>query len=129
MVSSTSFLFVIRVWAIFGHNRYILAFFLSSWLSVTAAAATIGFGLRGSAKNIGTTKYCMYSHAPPYISSSFIVPFIHDTLVFTAITWRLVQNTAADSLSLRRGIRMAILGDHLPVFTRALLQDGQVYYL
>lgn len=129
VISSTSFLFVLRVWAIFGYNRYILSFFLLSWLSVTGATSTIGIGLHGSAKNIGTTKYCMYTHAPPYISSSFIVPFIHDSLVFAAITWRLLQNIASDSLGMRKGIRMVIFGDYLPVFSRALLQDGQMYYL
>jgi len=53
---------------------------------------------------------------------------INDTLVFLAITWRLFRNSYVPR-TLRSGIRIVILGDYLPAFSKVLLKDGQAYYL
>jgi hypothetical protein len=64
----------------------------------------------------------------PFVASTTIIPVINDTLVFLAITWRLSRNSYT-RLTLKDGFRFIVFGDYLPVFSRALLQDGQAYYL
>ena len=62
------------------------------------------------------------------VAVSGIFPFFHDTFVFFAITLKLTKNTHKE-ITLRTGVRVALLGDYLPAFSRALLVDGQRYYL
>jgi hypothetical protein len=62
---------------------------------------------------------------------------VYDTLVFIAITWRLVRDGTHCGLNNNNNTRKKggsspwsfIFGKHLPAFSRSLLQDGQVYYL
>jgi hypothetical protein len=63
-----------------------------------------------------------------FVAAATIIPFINDTLVFLAISWRLSRNSY-NTYTFERGIRLLIFGDYLPVFSKALLQDGQAYYL
>ena len=59
-----------------------------------------------------------------------MIPLIYDTLVFLAITWRLSRNSYDPGPNtLESGIKFLIFGDYLPVFSKALLRDGQAYYL
>jgi hypothetical protein len=53
---------------------------------------------------------------------------INDTLVLLAITVGLAMNTYPEP-TLKQGIRMAMYGDYLPAFSRAMLRDNQMYYL
>ncbi|KDR72366.1 hypothetical protein GALMADRAFT_229145 [Galerina marginata CBS 339.88] len=125
-VSSTSFLFFLRVRAIFIHNKAVVAFFAFMWLTVLAGTLTATQGVAGG--EIGTTKYCTHVKMEHYISAAAITPLVHDTLVFLAISWRLMMNSYID-ISLKGGVRTLFFGEYLPALSRALLQDGQVYYL
>lgn len=69
---------------------------------------------------VGYTKYCINTDARPYVAVSGIFPFFHDTFVFFAITWKLTKNTHKE-ITPRTGVRVALLGDYLPAFSRALL--------
>ncbi|KAF9527236.1 hypothetical protein CPB83DRAFT_769032 [Crepidotus variabilis] len=124
-VPSTSLLFFFRVCALYNHNRYLVAFFFISWLSVVAGAITTTQGITGGP--IGLTKYCINTRLESYVSLACIPPFVNDTLVFCATTWALMQNSYADG-SLRNGLKVMVFGRYLPSFSRAILQDGQVYY-
>ncbi|KAF9485506.1 hypothetical protein BDN70DRAFT_910127 [Pholiota conissans] len=124
--SSTSLLFALRVWAMYGHNYFVRSLVIITWLAVVGSTLTVGLGLE--AGNIGTTSYCIYTRSTPYIALTFVVPLIHDTFVFIAITWRLVSNMLVD-YNLSRGLRMIVFGTYLPIFSKILLQDGQRYYL
>ena len=87
---------------------------------------TVAFGVEGV--NIGPTKYFVTSSAKSYIALSGILPFVHDTFVLLSIYWKLMMNTYEDN-SIKNGLRTTFSGDYLPAFSRALLQDGQMYYL
>ena len=53
---------------------------------------------------------------------------IHDTLVFLAISYRIISYTAiGDSWSAR--VKSFFTADGLPRLSRALLQSGQQFYL
>ncbi|KAF8953402.1 hypothetical protein BDZ97DRAFT_1767467 [Flammula alnicola] len=126
VISSTSLLFLLRARAVFNDNIYIVSLFFFTWFAVVGGSLTSGLGTEGG--NIGTTKYCWYTSVKSYVSASFIIPLVHDTLIFIAISWRLMGNAHVDH-NFKSGFRTLLLGHYLPAFSRAMLQDGQMYYL
>ncbi|CAA7262441.1 unnamed protein product [Cyclocybe aegerita] len=130
-VPTTSLLFLFRVLAIFGWNKFVCVFFSLMWLCVVAGVVAPTQGL--TAENIGPTKYCIHAKAETYIGVAGVVPLVNDTLVFLAISWKLMRNAHINSADPRlRGnvsLRAFLRGDYLPAFSRGLLQDEQIYYL
>jgi hypothetical protein len=96
------------------------------WLAVLGAALTVPQA--AFATRIGPTRYCTMMKVKPFTVVSVIVPLINDTLVLLAVTAGLVMNTHLDP-TLKQGIRMAMYGNYLPAFSRAMLRDNQMYYL
>ena len=127
----TSLLFFFRTRAIFIRNPWVTAFFAGLWLAVLGGCLALIIDVFepipvDSATN--TTAICYYSGANPFVAAVTIISLINDTLVFLAISWRLFRNSY-EIYTVKSGIRFLIFGDYLPVFSKALLQDGQAYYL
>ncbi|KAF8815956.1 hypothetical protein BYT27DRAFT_7128485 [Phlegmacium glaucopus] len=125
-IPSTSLLFFFRTRAVFDRDPWIVGFFAFMWLAVFASCLTPIPGIKVA--NIGTTNYCMNVQIKTYAPAAAIVPLINDTLVFVSITWRLWCNSSARR-TVKDGARVMIFGDYLPAFSKAMLQDGQAYYL
>ncbi|KAF9553164.1 hypothetical protein CPC08DRAFT_697996 [Agrocybe pediades] len=126
VIPSTSLLFFFRVRGLYAENGKVVAFFFFMWLAVIAASITPSTGV--SVMNIGTSHYCTNSGLAPYVAAAGIIPFVNDTLVFFATSWRLWQN-AYVTQSIQNNVKVMVFGHHLPSFSRALLKDGQAYYL
>lgn len=126
--ASTAFLFFLRVRAFYNRNKYVVAFFFISWLVVLGGALSVTAASAGSGHPLGPTPYCYSTPAKSYISASPITLAINDTFVFLAISWRLLGNSQF-TLRKKPSFKAVILGQSLPAFSRALLQDGQIYYL
>ncbi|RDB25753.1 hypothetical protein Hypma_006259 [Hypsizygus marmoreus] len=124
--SSTALLFFLRVRAIFNRNVYVVAFFFVLWLAVLGGSATVA--TVGGSSPLGPTKYCLPKPTKMYISASPITLAVHDTLVFAAISWRILSHSWLDP-NMKPALKAFVTGRYLPAFSRALLQDGQVYYL
>uniref|UniRef100_A0A8H7XNM8 Uncharacterized protein n=1 Tax=Psilocybe cubensis TaxID=181762 RepID=A0A8H7XNM8_PSICU len=77
---------------------------------------------------IGSTGYCISEHVAGYVTSAAVAPLVNDTLVFLAISWRLMQNSVVGEKH-RFRLRAMILGQRMPSLSHALLKDGQIYYL
>ncbi|PPQ93068.1 hypothetical protein CVT25_011944 [Psilocybe cyanescens] len=125
-MSTTALLFLIRVYAIYNRNKYVSGAFFIAWLGVIAGTATIPISSR--AKNIGTTAYCFVdaSSIPVYWTAAGIVVLFFDTAVYLAISWRLMcVFHVGRSVN---GFKRFFMGEGLPLFSRGLFQDGQVYY-
>ena len=128
----TSLLFFFRIRAVFNRNPWVTAFFAGLWLAILGGClpyivdALEPAVLENPASN--TTTMCQKSGVDPYAAEITIIPLIYDTLVFLAITWRLSRNSY-DRYTFKSGIKILIFGDGLPVFSKALLRDGQAYYL
>ncbi|KAF8912001.1 hypothetical protein CPB84DRAFT_1820711 [Gymnopilus junonius] len=118
-------LFFFRVRAICDGNKWVVAFFAFMWIAVVAGMLTVTTGISGG--EIGDTKYCLVLKVESYVGAASIIPLVNDTLVFLAITYRLVTNSHME-YTLKDGFRTLVFGDCLPAFSRALLQDGQRYY-
>lgn len=125
-VCSTALLFFFRVRAVFNRNKWVVTFFTFMWLAVVAGCLSPISGVAGM--NIGPTKYCIIASVQPYIATAAIIPLVNDTLVFLAISWRLMQNAHVDQ-NIKTGFRIFAFGEYMPGLSRALLQDGQAYYL
>lgn len=59
-------------------------------------------------------------------SSGIIIDTCYDTLIFVAISWRLMQNAYDGN---NWSIRAFTRGTGLPYFTKLVMQSGQLYYL
>ncbi|KAG6867430.1 hypothetical protein C0993_002818 [Termitomyces sp. T159_Od127] len=123
--SSTALLFFLRVRAFFNQNKYIIAFFALLWLAVLGSSLTAA--TVASAMHLGPTNYCVNAKLKPYASAAPITFAINDTFVFLCISWRLLSSALGRGRN--SSIVSVILGNYLSAFSRALLHDGQVYYL
>lgn len=124
--SSTSLLFFLRVRAVFKENKYIVICFFCLWLSVLGGSLTIA--TLGDAVHLGPTRYCRAINVKAYAIAAPITFAVNDTFVFLAISWRLMTNSMPDHKD-KISFKSVILGEYLPAFSRALLNDGQIYYL
>ncbi|KAJ3513401.1 hypothetical protein NLJ89_g2966 [Agrocybe chaxingu] len=130
-VPTTSLLFLFRLLAIFDRNNLVRAIFGTLWLAVVAGVLTPTQGLVGA--NIGPTKYCINVSVEEYVGAAAVIPLVNDTLIFLAISWKLMRNAHINAHPLRSGhgpgLRGFLSGEYLPAFSRGLLHDGQAYYL
>ena len=129
----TSLLFFFRTRAIFNRNPWVTAFFAGLWLALLGGCLAVivdAFKPMPVNSTSNTTSLCFDSGANSFVAAVTIISLINDTLVFLAISWRLSRNSYGPGpYTLRSGIRFLIFGDYLPVFSKALLRNGQAYYL
>jgi len=118
--------FVIRIFALYHRNKYIIAFFSITWLSVLGSCIAVSIGAMGI--NIGSTKYCLDFKSKMANAFSLFCPFIHDSLIFVATSWALMRCSYTD-VNKKNGLEIMVLGKHLPAFSKSILRDGQFYYL
>ncbi|KAJ7277425.1 hypothetical protein C8J57DRAFT_1309187 [Mycena rebaudengoi] len=125
---ANSFLFFLRARAIFDRNRYLIIMFFCLWLLVLGSALTPALPGVLTAGNVGPTKYCMNIAGKTYGGLFTIPPLINDTIIFIAISWRMFQNAHVDN-GLTANMKTFMTGEYLLPFSKAVLQDGQLYYL
>ncbi|KAF5372173.1 hypothetical protein D9758_004996 [Tetrapyrgos nigripes] len=137
-MASTTLLFFFRVSALYHSHPYIRAIFFSFWI-ITVGLTSVANLLYTDVATLslpGMQTQCV----PLKFQRIFaLIPalaiLLHDTLVFLAISYKLYMNAhLAESSSNARGLgsrtgAFFFPGKKLPAFSRALLKDGQVYYL
>ena len=128
VLTFTSLLFFFRTRAIFRRNPWVVAFFAGLWLAVLGVCLAFVVDVFIPVPVDSASNICLKSDINSLIAATTIIPLINDTLVFLAISWHISCNPY-HTYTLRSSIRYLIFGDHLPVFSRVLLQDGQAYYL
>lgn len=129
-ISTTTLLFVFRVTAIYERNNHVTTFFGLMWLVIVGCSiiTTKGLEVYPDYDTDRSMWFCITRRVSSYLVLDFIVPLVHDTLIFLAISWRLAKNSI-QHLDMRCGIQAMILGKYMPAFSRSLLQDGQIYHL
>ncbi|KAF8898040.1 hypothetical protein CPB84DRAFT_1825539 [Gymnopilus junonius] len=115
-IPSTSLLFFFRVHAMYNRHKYVSGFFFLMWLAVLGGNLTNVPGVAGF--NIGLTKHCLNGTLKPYISVGIIMQFVNDSLI-----------GMEEEMKLKDVPRVIVFKKNLPAFTKALLWDGQAYYL
>ncbi|KAE9389399.1 hypothetical protein BT96DRAFT_401948 [Gymnopus androsaceus JB14] len=126
-VSGSALLFFFRVRAVFFAQKYTVWAFFALWICVFAACMLVPFGT--SSTNIGATKYCITLELKPFMGAAGIVPTVHDTLVFLAISYQLLRLSHAEQYSMMGTIRAFVSGSYLPGFSKSILHNGQAYYM
>ncbi|KZP29163.1 hypothetical protein FIBSPDRAFT_779019 [Athelia psychrophila] len=122
---STSFLFLLRVRAVYLRSRSVTGLFGTLWL--VAATLTIFTYASMRAAPLNDTQYCtnfQMQHSTYPSSSSFVF----DTSVFVAISYRLAADAATDK-GWRARLQSIVTGKGLFSVSRALMISGQLYYL
>ncbi|KAI0783209.1 hypothetical protein C8Q75DRAFT_811026 [Abortiporus biennis] len=121
-----SLLFFFRVKAVFFDSPIVVIVFALLWLATFAGIST-PFLIH--AIRVGPTSLCIDTTVKTSASSPFIVIAIHDTLVYLAITLRLIV------INFRAGSprwphwKSFVRGDGMSNISQALLMSGQFYYL
>ncbi|KAJ7595260.1 hypothetical protein C8J56DRAFT_921952, partial [Mycena floridula] len=125
--STTSFLFFLRVTAVWFHHKFVYGLFLVLWLCVLGTSIAIPIGIRGA--HLGPTQQCINTAVPSaYLEASPIMIFINDTMIFLAITYRIISHMVFEETMTAR-INAFFRGKHISRLGRLLLQGGQHYYL
>ena len=119
-----SSLFLLRIWGVFYGSKPVIALFSVLWLSTFASFPSI-FAVK--IHPIGPTRYCIIDAAPHLVSLSFIVTAVYDSLVFLAITLKIISDSHVEGW--KACIRLFLKGENVGRISRALLQTGQAYYL
>ncbi|KAJ3504165.1 hypothetical protein NLJ89_g8082 [Agrocybe chaxingu] len=126
-IPGTSFLLFLHVRAIYSNNKYIVGFFGFLWIAVLGGALTAPIG--GSTNKMVTLgQYCAQNVLPEYTSAAVIIPTVNDTLLYLSIVWHMLRCSYAES-TVSNKFRTLAFGDHLPALSRALLKNGQAYFL
>jgi hypothetical protein len=128
VVPTTSALFFFRVKAVYCNDRVIVILFGFMWLVLSGLCFLIPFSPR--AAYIGTTRagICVVTRIEQFASIPLITHFVFDTLVFLAISARIVSfSIVGDTFGER--MRSFFRGDGLSCLSRSLLYGGQVYYV
>ncbi|KAJ7757613.1 hypothetical protein B0H16DRAFT_1314327 [Mycena metata] len=129
-VSGTAFLFFIRVRAIFNGERMPTIIFGCLWLAVLASS--IANSTTGRAIGLGNPTLCVVAlqHVPPALLGLVgIAITMHDTIVFLAISYRLISNVQAEPQTPWEQFKALFSGADLPAFSKSLFMDGQMYYM
>ncbi|TCD71615.1 hypothetical protein EIP91_007362 [Steccherinum ochraceum] len=124
-MSSNSLLFLFRIIAVFHDQRPIIYMFVFLWTATFGATMAAPFSLGGV--HIGTTRYCTVERVKRFGTSGIVSSAVYDTLVFLAITVRLLMDTAAENW--RQRLRILVGGRGMGHLSRALMQGDQQYYL
>ncbi|KAJ7900628.1 hypothetical protein B0H14DRAFT_2556088 [Mycena olivaceomarginata] len=127
-VSSAAFLFFFRVRAIYNNSPVVTTIFGVLWLAVLATSITVPVSGRGT--SVGDPPQCLtLARHGAHGGSSGITITIHDTIVFFAISYRLVANFAHAQQTRGAQLKELFSGASLPAFSKSLFTDGQMYYM
>ncbi|KAF7334191.1 hypothetical protein MSAN_02380400 [Mycena sanguinolenta] len=119
-------LFFLRVTAVWHPSRIGYAVFSVLWFGVLGAGITVALGIGGA--HIGSTRQCINTTVAGYIEVAGIVPLINDTVIFLAISYRIVAHIMVADSSMAR-LRAFFGGTGLSELSQALLQSGLHFYL
>ncbi len=123
----TVLLFFFRLRAIYKRNGIVVGCFFVLCCGVLACTILLPVGMSGAA--VTQTYYCMDGDISAYSYAAIIAPWVYDTLVFIAISWRLMQNASIKSGNIKENLQVITYGKYLPTLSKSLLLDGQRYYL
>lgn len=121
---TNSFLFFLRVRAVFLQSPYIVWAFFALWLT-TFASITAPFSFQ--AIQLGPTRWCINSVVREYSAVTFVTIFVFDTSVFFTISFKITIHGMAHDL--RSWVNVFSTGSGVGYMSRALLRTGQLYYL
>ncbi|KZP32798.1 hypothetical protein FIBSPDRAFT_848069 [Athelia psychrophila] len=128
-IASTSFLFFLRVRAVYLQSRTITILFGALWVVTTSVG--IGFTIpeMHGTERVSYTAYAYCTNTTvKHNSIPLTMAFVNDTMVFLAISYRLAAN-AVTAGGWRSRVLSIVTGKGLFSLSRSLMKSGQLYYL
>ncbi|KAI6009895.1 hypothetical protein EDC04DRAFT_841134 [Pisolithus marmoratus] len=122
--AAASYLFLKRAHAVYFGHKFFHHIFSFLWLVGVGTSCAVFAGARNSSLEIANTKHCIRHRTWSALSIAFVDPVLFDTLVYLAITYKILS-----AHTKRGGWKVFSSGIALPHFSRAVLQGGQQYYL
>jgi hypothetical protein len=97
------------------------------WLGEVASGILIPLAVSTFSQTIDSVQVCLMNTIQQYLTISIILSMVFDTLVFVAVSFRIITMLSLnDNANIWLGF---FRGKGLPRLSRALLQSGQTYYL
>ncbi|KZP11660.1 hypothetical protein FIBSPDRAFT_962066 [Athelia psychrophila] len=128
-MASTSFLFLLRVRAVYLQSARITAIFGTLWLVTVAFAIQSAATIHADPKLLYAYTGCSNSHIKPMNSTwLLVIPLLNDTSIFLAITHR-VTTDAVTAGRWHSRLLSIVTGKGLYRLSRSLRLTGQLYYL
>ncbi|KZP04186.1 hypothetical protein FIBSPDRAFT_878768 [Athelia psychrophila] len=126
-IASTSFLFFLRVRAVYLRSRTVTTIFGALW--VATASTSISFAAL-AARGVEHVPYSPYCTRTPlkHNTTPVAMAFVHDTMVYLAISYRLAAD-AVPAADWRSRVLSIVTGKGLFSLSRSLMKGGQLYYL
>lgn len=93
---------------------------------VAGGSVTVPLAVRGI--HIEPTRYCVNAQVKSFSSIAVITSTVNDSLIFIAISLKLMSNNKVESSSMDK-VRAFFRGEGLSSISKALFKGGQVYYL
>ncbi|THV02298.1 hypothetical protein K435DRAFT_775652, partial [Dendrothele bispora CBS 962.96] len=134
--NSISFLFLLRVRAIFHESRKAQILFITFWI-ISAACSALFFRFGDGEQSITNPQKCTLGKIHPIFNSVTNGLFlVFDTIVYLAISFRLFRIFQSESnlesillgMGLQNKASSFFTGRCLPAFSRSFLRDGQLFY-
>jgi len=130
---ATSLLFLFRVKAVYNHSRLVTGLSSLLVLGLTGSEYGLFFGISSCANYVADripyTRRCIAGVSnTTYVTIPIVMTAVFDTLVFLAISYRMVSVALSDNTWGARA-KSFFRGDGLHRLSKALLQSGQAYYL
>lgn len=125
-VPAISLLFLLRVTAIYLHNKVVIAIFAACWLALLGSFVLDSLTMLSGFMRPSKAKLC---NLPGRTTDAwaYIANAVFDTLVYLAISWRLASTSMSSSWMGR--LKSFVKGDGLLGLSKVLLRSGQFYYL
>ncbi|KAK7443784.1 hypothetical protein VKT23_015565 [Stygiomarasmius scandens] len=138
--ATTSLLSSLRVRAIYNGTPKVQRSFLLLWLINVAGDCLSFLVVRADQLPNVPIKMCYFVRIHrDLIAVAFFIRLLHDTLVFSAISYRLLTLSPVQErleggfnpkvTKIRDQIIEFFTGSNMPLFSKTLLKDGQLYYL
>ncbi|KAF5327556.1 hypothetical protein D9619_004285 [Psilocybe cf. subviscida] len=129
-LGSTELLFYLHVRAMYIHSRLAVWIFTVLWLATLASSLTPVINSVNTNIHYGELiiQYCLSGPVPPYTAATVIVPLVNDSILFGALVYR-IMTSFHDDTSNKSKVKCIVLGHHLPNLARAMLYNGQAYFL
>jgi hypothetical protein len=121
--ATTSYLFLLRIRAIFNGRRWITGLFALLWVAVVGTSIMVPFSLHSD--HVSGTQNCIPLEMHPRAGVYGLVNILYHILIFLCISWKLV----AMQHGLHGGIRNIIRGRGFSRISGMLWSSGQLYFL
>jgi hypothetical protein len=125
IMPAVSGLFFVRLSAVYSRDKYVVAFFGSSWLALLGVFIYDTTTVLSRFSSDAQSMRCF--SVKPTDAWGYMGTAIYDTLMYLAISWRLASFNMTGHWKAR--VRSFVTGGGLQGLSKVLLQSGQLYYL